>query len=365
MPQIVAHGTLDYAELASLGLSPDEVYVFSSNINPYGPPPAVVQAVQAAVKPTTISRYPDRLAMELRRAVARLHQVPEEAVLAGNGTADIMWLIALLFAPDARVAIVSPTFGEYENVASLVDAQVIQPCHPGWERREDGRYTPGATTLDELGEALAEQTPRLIFLCNPNNPTGHHLSPDELERLHSFAPESIWVVDEAYAEFTPTPWSASRWIDQGDWIILRSMTKDFSLAGLRVGYAVGSPHLIQAMQVAQPPWNVNTLAQIAGTTALDNLAWRAETTARLRQETEALRQALQAAGMAPLPTSTNFFLLPVEDATQVRQALVQQRILVRDCTSFGLPNYIRIATQRPEENRLLVEALQALQGDAS
>ncbi|HXF64515.1 MAG TPA: histidinol-phosphate transaminase [Caldilineaceae bacterium] len=359
--QMEPHGTLDYAEIAALGLHPDELVVFSSNVNPYGPPPAVVKGVVEALTPAIVARYPDRLSGALRARLAAHHGVPAEAILVGNGTADILWLIGLCYARGRRVALLTPTFSEYEHVARLMDAQVIRVCHPGWTTAPDGSYHPGETTVQDTGRALAAARPDLVFVCNPNNPTGHWLTLDEMEMLAAAAPEALWVVDEAYVEFMAQPKSSVAWIQQGRWrgrwLVLRSMTKDFALGGLRLGYVVGEPALIASLQAAQPPWNVNAVAQLAGILCMDQMAWRDETLARLRADRDVFCQELRAAGFAPLPTTVNYFLTPVSAPTALRRALLARRLVVRDATSFGLTGYIRLATQRPEHNRLLVQAL--------
>jgi len=357
MTHLVTHGTLDYAEVAGLGYRPEDLIVFSSNINPYGPPPAVVEAVRQALTGELIARYPDRLSLEMRRALAAYHGVSEAAVLVGNGTADILWLLALLFAVRQRVVVVEPTFGEYVNAVTLVEAVVEKVCHPGWMMTAENHYAPDSTTLAETAAALARLAPNVVFICNPNNPTGHYLSPAELQILYQGAPDALWVVDEAYADFAAEPWSAIQWIEAGQWLILRSLTKDFALGGLRLGYAVAAPAIIARLQQAQSPWNVNAVAQVAGCAALKQLAWRSETLAQLRQAGARLRTALRHQGFHPLPTTTNYFLLPVANPTVTRATLLQERLMVRDCTSFGLPDYIRIATQLPAQNALLVEAL--------
>jgi histidinol-phosphate aminotransferase len=360
MVEMVEHGTLNYEELLVYGYTPGDLIVFSSNVNPYGPPPAVTAALHREIDRDAISRYPDRLSLDLRSRLATHHGVPENAIIVGNGTADLMWLLAFLFLRGKRVVIFSPTFGEYRNIVNLAGGQWQPVCHPGWVRQPDGVYTPFDTGVEEATAALAAQQAEVVFLCNPNNPTGQHWTEDVVQRFYEAAPRALWVIDEAYTEFTPSPWSAVGWHARGNVIALRSMTKDFSLGGLRLGYAVAPAELVVQMQHAQPPWNVNALAQIAGITALEQLAWRRETMARLRRECASLQQALVERGFAPMETTTNYFLTPVTDAAQVRKQLLAQRLMVRDCTSFGLPRYIRIATQRPEQNRVLVEALARL-----
>jgi histidinol-phosphate aminotransferase len=354
---IVPHGTLDYAEMRILGLRPDDLTLFSSNFNPYGPPPTTITALSKALTAEMIARYPDRLCLELRDLLAAHHGISAESILVGNGTADLLWLIGLLHLQHRRVAILGPTFGEYHNVAHIMQAEVIDLCHPGWVPTAAG-YSPGRNTVGDVATALHRATPDVIFVCNPNNPTGHYLTPDELAALYDSAPNALWIIDEAYAEFMPAPATTASWLERGNWLVLRSMTKDFALAGLRLGYLLGAPSLIGPLQTTQSPWNVNIFAQLAGAVAIrEGLEWRRQTLAKLYQETLSLQTALREIGYRPYPTTVNYFLVPVRSATELRNTLLAQRLVVRDCTSFGLPQFIRIATQQPEANVRLLQAM--------
>ncbi|MEX1018231.1 MAG: histidinol-phosphate transaminase [Litorilinea sp.] len=370
MVEIVPHGTLDYAELDRLNLSPDELHVFSSNINPYGPPTAIVDAVHAAATGPNLARYPDRLSAVLRAQIADYHGVAPETIVVGNGTADLMWMVGLLHvqarrqphghpqgSTSRRVVILEPTFGEYANVASLVDTPVTPVALPGWERTDAGQYMPSDRSLAVCLAELAEAAPDVVFLCNPNNPTGELFDAETVDAMIGAAPNALWVIDEAYMEFVETPWSAANLIDTHAVIVLRSMTKDFALGGIRLGYLVAAPETAQPIQTAQPPWNVNVLAQIAGETAFESLVWRQATLAQLRADTAALQAALRMVGLQPRPTTTNYFLTPTPDPGALRTYLLGKRIMIRDCTSFGLPDFFRVATQTPADNALLVEAL--------
>ncbi len=356
MSTIVPHGTLDYAEARALGVDPADLIVFSSNINPYGPPPAALDALRRNTTPEIVARYPDRLSLDLRDALAAHHGVTPEAILVGNGTADIMWLIGLVYLWARRVAVIGPTFGEYANVAGLMAAPLTLVAHPGWQRAGD-HYRPAATALDDTMQALAAARPDVVFLCNPNNPTGRLLTTAELSTLYAAAPAALWIVDEAYADFLDASATSIPWIDRGNWLVLRSMTKDFALGGLRLGYVVGAPARIALLQQTQPPWNVNALAQVAGLACLDELAWRRRTLAQLRTDCAALMDGLAATGYAPQPTDLSFFLMPVVAPSALRSKLLAQRLVIRDCTSFGLPDYIRIAARGPADNALLLAAL--------
>ena len=360
---LVPHGTLDYSEMRALGLKPEDLTLFSSNVNPFGPPPAAVEAVRAVATAETIARYPDRYSIELREQLAGYHNLPVDSILVGNGSADLLWLIGLLHLHRRRVVILSPTFGEYHNIAQLMQAEVIDLCHPGWVATTNG-FARGENIIDHLVADLHNAKPEVVFVCNPNNPTGQCLTHAELSTLYNAAQQALWIMDEAYAEFMHPPATTASWVHRGNWLVMRSMTKDFALGGLRLGYLLGDPALIKVLQSAQAPWNVSTIAQIAGSVSLrEGKDWRNETLAKLRQETHALQDKLRTAGYQPYPTTVNFFLVPVESPSTLRRALLEKRLVVRDCTSFGLPHFIRIATQLPEANARLLQAMQELAPD--
>ena len=366
MPTTSIHGTPDYAELDALGLDPSEVSYFSSNINPYGPSASVVEAVHDEISRSFLARYPDSRSQRLREKIGAYHGLPSDAVLVGNGTADLIWLLAHAYGYQRQAAILSPTFSEYADGVIMAGGHPNHLLLPGWHRISRRRFAPGGTTLAQTRQALESAAPWLVFICNPNNPTGEYLSAGELRYLWEGAPDALWVVDEAYAEFTEDPWSAAQWVMSATngrrargpgWVVLRSMTKDFALGGLRLGYLLAVPSIIERLQAVQPPWSVNGVAQLAGLVALDEMNWREETTARLRKDVRALQEGLRACGYAPLPTTVSYFLVPVGDAKSMRDQLVAARMFVRDCTSFGLPDHIRIAARLPHENASLIEAM--------
>ncbi|MCB0116560.1 MAG: histidinol-phosphate aminotransferase family protein [Caldilineaceae bacterium] len=360
MPSTSIHGTPDYAELLALGLRPEEVIYFSSNINPYGPPPSVVEAVRDYISRDTLARYPDSLSLSLRRKLAQHHDLPPEAVLVGNGTADLIWLICHRFAASRQVAVLAPTFSEYADGVVMAGGHPTEIVLPGWQRIGTGHYGPGPVSFQQTCDALAAAAPWLVFICNPNNPTGEYLTPNQILELRQAAPHAIWVVDEAYSAFAANGWSADRWVLDGGWIVLHSMTKDFSLGALRLGYLLSSPYLVEQLQAVQPPWNVNGLAQFAGEAALDELTWRDEIMAKMRRDLADFCEEIDSYGYAPRPTTVNYVLAPVGDAKSMRDRLLKQHLIVRDCTSFGLPEYIRIAIQRPDQNQLLLDAMRVI-----
>lgn len=345
------HGGLDYARLQAEGVAPEEVLDFSVNSNPFGPVPAVREALQRIA----VSRYPDREAGLLRERLAERHGLSPAQVVVTNGTAEAIWLLALAYLePGDPVLIVGPTFGEYRVASEIAGARVTV-----WRADGTSDFRPD---VDDLIRRIAAMRPRIVWLCNPNNPTGVYLGEDEVRGLLSACEQagSLLVVDEAYVNFVASPWDATALLASGHIALLRSMTKDYALAGLRLGYVLGTAEIARALRRVQPPWSVNAAAQEVGIVVLDHREAYEEMWRQLRRLTGALYTAVIGLGLPAVPTATNFFLIRTGDGDRTREALWRHRILVRSCASFGLPAYIRVATRREEENRRLLEALNAL-----
>jgi L-threonine-O-3-phosphate decarboxylase len=341
----VAHGAFDFAELERLGLTAEDVLDFSVNGNPYGPSPQV----QEAMARVPLERYPDREALALRRLLGHQYNVPLEHILVGNGSAEVLWLVALAFLrPGDAVLIVGPTFGEYARAATLMGAQVHY-----WTALPEDNFT---VRPEAVLRSLQQWHPRLVFVCNPNNPTGTYLAPDAIAGWARACPQTLFVVDEAYLPFAADAASVLA-TAAANLLVLRSMTKAHALAGVRLGYAVGHPEVIGVLTKVRPPWNVNALAQAAGIAALHDQAHLTRTLAQVAQAKGALVRGLHALDLTPVHSTTHFFLIKVGNATALRQALLRHGVQVRDCASFGLPEYIRVATRRPEENARLLAAL--------
>jgi histidinol-phosphate aminotransferase len=340
-----AHGALDFAELERLGIEPDDALDFSVNSNPFGPPPQVWDAIRQ----TPLERYPDRESIALRRALSERLEISPEQILVGNGTAELIQLAAFAFLQKGDHAlIVEPTFGEYERSVRLMGANIHR-----WRAIAQNGFIPSP---EKIHKRLRQREMRVVFLCNPNNPTGQVISNEALGAWADEFPETLFIVDEAYLAFVKGMSSVVA-LKRKNILILRSMTKDYAIAGLRLGYAVADEAIIQSLVNVRPAWNVNALAQSAGLAALQDEAYQNSTLAQLRQEKDFLLNGLTELGFAFVPSHTQFFLLPVENATLIRQNLLHNSILVRDCTSFGLPNYVRISPRTRTENLRLLEVL--------
>jgi histidinol-phosphate aminotransferase len=333
----IVHGAIDPAEMTRLGIDPRKVLDLSANTNPFGPSPHV----RAALADVVLGEYPDRHATALRNALAERWQVLPQQVLVGNGATELIWLAALAFLdPGDRVLILGPTFGEYRRASQLMGATIHELTSLAAASFQ--------FDIDTLDEALAELRPKLAFICQPNNPTGQLLSQSDLERVVRTHPATLFLIDEAYLDFVPDTPSAIR-LAAENVLVLRSMTKFHGLAGLRLGYALADSRVISALECARPPWSVNTAAQQCGLAALADQQHAADSLARLQRSKDELLKALRVAGLAPLASVGPYFLVHVGSGARVRAELLRRNILVRDAASFGLPEYIRISTPRPEE----------------
>jgi histidinol-phosphate aminotransferase len=343
------HGGPDYAELAALSLSPDQVIDFSASANPYGPSPQV----RAALAGVPLDRYPDAQAIALRKRLAQVHGLAPDHIIVGNGTAELIWLLGMAYLQRGDpVVIIGPTFGEYRAAAELMGADVAEYRAPA-----AADFQPDVAAIEAF---IERQQPRLTFLCNPNNPSGVYLAREVVEVLVAACGKGSLVVDEAYRAFVAEPWSSEPLVERDNVVLLRSMTKDHALAGLRLGYALAPPEVVTTLKKVQPSWSVNAAAQAAGLAALRDEGYLRETLPKVVEAKTYLVEELTRLGLRVVPSAANFLLVEVGDGRSLRRKLLSHGLLVRDCTSFGLPEYVRIAARRMEECRRLIKTLHQL-----
>ncbi|MBI4300898.1 MAG: histidinol-phosphate aminotransferase family protein [Chloroflexi bacterium] len=327
-----------------MALAPGDVIDFSANVNPFGPAPAVREAIAKA----DIASYPDDAA--LRQVIAAGLGIAPANVLPANGSVELLWLVVQAYlSPNDPVLIVGPTFGEYERACLIGGARVH------WLRADAAQEF--YLDLEETARLLDLYQPRLLFLCNPNNPTGVYLRRAEIERLLAHCQRTLLVVDEAFVGFVEAADSLIDLAVDGRLLLLRSMTKDHALAGLRLGYAVGDQETMAALRTVQPPWNVSAAAQAGGIAALADREHLALSLARIREAKHYLAQEIISQGLKVYPAETNFLLAQVGDAARFRAALLRRGCCVRDCSSFGLPDCIRIGVRSVPDCRRLVAAI--------
>lgn len=325
---------------------------FSVSLNAWGPAPRVREAVRAA--PPDV--YPDPESLAPRRAAARRWGRPVEEVAFGAGAAELIHAACLAFVrPGDTVLVPGPTFGEYARAAALCGGRVLQ-----------GIASPPAYGLEaeRIAAAVVEHRPRLAFLCAPNVPTGQRLARDELRRVADAcaAAGSLLVLDQSHDAFLKESLGTPALPGHPAVLHLRSITKEHALAGVRAGFAVGPPPVVEALERVRPPWPVSTAAQAAAVAALsdEGVAHVASTVPRLRFERELLEAAFARLRLPTVRSATHFLLAAVGDAAALAARLrAEHGIGVRDCTSFGLPGHVRVAARLPAENNELVAALEA------
>jgi histidinol-phosphate aminotransferase len=344
-----AHGGRHYAELKRLGIDPARVVDFSVSTNPLGPPDGLAGCLVKA----DLESYPDSDSNLLKNRLAEKLGLAVENLVIGNGSTELirMCAAAYLGAGD-RALIMQPTYGEYELAAQLVGAEIVSLK---LAEKEDFRLN-----LGELEKTIKLTRPRAIFVCNPNNPTGEYLVRDKVQKIMELAPHSLVALDEAYISFLDKAWASAELIKYPNLVIIRSMTKDYAIAGIRLGYAFGEAGLISTLTKVKPPWNVSSLAQAAGLYVLEGENYVAKMRAELAKSGKYLKTNLEKLGLRPLPSEANFFLVRVGDAARLRADLLEKGILVRDCASFGLPQYIRLAHRTRSECTRLCNALSEL-----
>ena len=351
------HGgeVLDAADKS--GLKREEILDFSSSVNPLGPSKKALEAAKKNFK--EIPAYPDSNSNELRQAIASpFNELNKNNIVVGNGSTELMYLFAEAFLKKGDTAIIpAPTFGEYESAV-----------------RRTGE-TPKFVKLDSnfnIDAGIFEQEmagAKIVFLCNPNNPTSILIPGETLTGIikRALNQDTLVFLDEDFLEFVENE-KALTMINKiknyPNLFILRSFTKIFGLTGLRVGYGIASEEIINVLMCAKIPWNVNCLAQAAAVAALKDQEHLRVTRELIKKEkTQLLAELAEIKSFKIFHADANFFFIDIRKsgltATELKNKLLQQGILIRDCTSFrGLDQYyIRVAVKTRVENERLIEAL--------
>jgi len=344
------HGGINYAELKARGISPEALLDFSVCTNPFMPPPEIKEMLLGDF---AIERYPDSAASELKQRLADKLKIPPDNIMVGSGTTELIRLVALTyFNKGDSILTLEPTYGEYELASQIAGAIVVRHRL----RVEDG-FAP---QIDEVVNLVNQHHPRAVFICNPNNPTGKYLSRGEVEAVLKATGDGLLVLDEAYLSFVEKTWPSTGLIHQGNVVLLRSMTKDYALTGLRLGYAIASREIVGTLRAVCPPWNVNVIAQQVGLRVLEHEVALYESRQKISEARQFLVEGLSQLGLTPVPSDTHYFLLKVGNAKLFRDQLLKHGIQVRDGTSFGLPEYVRMAARTLPECQLLIATVKEL-----
>ena len=346
------------AEVArEFGLDEASIVKLASNENPFGVPESSKQAMAAAV--ADLGRYPDANGFDLKAALSKRYDVPADWITLGNGSNDILEIAAHAFVQKGQAVVYAQySFAVYALATQGVGARAI--VVPAKDYGHD---------LDAMAEAIDADT-RLVFIANPNNPTGTFIPAAEIEAFLGKVPATVVVVlDEAYNEFLAPEYQfeSARWVQKyPNLLVSRTFSKAYGLAGLRVGFAIAQPALTDLMNRIRQPFNVNSLAQAAAIAALNDKPFLEQGAANNAAGYRQLVGAFEELGLQYVPSFGNFVLVQVGDddgaGARVNLALLKQGVIVRPVGNYGLPQWLRISIGLPQENATFIAALKKALG---
>ncbi|MDA8404106.1 MAG: histidinol-phosphate transaminase [Desulfobacteraceae bacterium] len=322
----------------------------ASNENPLGPSPKAVAAIIKAV--AGLHHYPDSGGYYLTAKLAAKLGVRADQIVLGNGSDDVIGMLTRVYLKPGDTAIMTdPSFLMYDIFVRTVGAEPVKiPLNEL------------AIDLPAMAAAVTEKT-RMVFITNPNNPTGGHITPAQFEAfIASLPPHIVVVLDEAYIEFANSPDCLDGLkLISDDWpvAVMRTFSKVYGLAGIRIGYGIMPAEMAGMLHRVRQPFNTNSLAQAAATAALDDEEFLRETKRLIQTELQFLQNSLTRMGVCWFPTQANFFLIDVkQSARSVFEALLQQGVIVRSMVSYGYPEYIRVTVGTRAENIRFLKALE-------
>ncbi len=330
----------------------EKIVKLASNENPFGPSPRILETLTANSE--DLLRYPDGNGYRLKQVIASFHKVSPQQITLGNGSNDVLDLIARTFLREGKSALFSQhAFVVYAISSQSMGAhlQVVPATNFGYD-------------LERCAQSIDETT-SVVFIANPNNPTGTFVSSDKILRFLRQVPDDIVVVlDEAYIEYL----DANDYTDSTVWleefpnlIITRTFSKAYALAGLRVGYGLSSPEITDVLNRVRQPFNVNTLALNAAEMALKDQEWIQKTTHEFHQIKKEFEERLATLNIEWIPSKANFLCIHFPNqAKEINQCLLEKGVIVRDISGYGLSHHLRVSIGTPEENTFFFNALEGL-----
>ncbi len=322
---------------------------FSANTNPYGTPRGVLDAMSAVL--TRVHQYPDPYCRELVDAISEFEGVPKDWILCGSGAAELIYSYCEALRPETAMEL-APTFSEYSLALERVGCRVER-----YSLKKENHFS----LTEEFLPVLARIRPDVLFLCNPNNPTGQVIGLPLLEKILNLCHRqgTALFVDECFLDLSDDGVSLkARLGEHPKLFLLKAFTKSYGMAGVRLGYCLCSdPALLEKMSHTVPPWNVSTLAQAAGVAALQERAFLQKTRALIPVERQWLKGQLEALGFWVCPSRANYLLF--QGRPDLREQLRKQGIAIRGCGNYhGLEQgWYRIAVRLHEENERLIQAM--------
>ncbi len=332
-----------------LGVDPRTIVKLASNENPLGPSPKAIQAMRAAAEDTHL--YPDGGGFYLCKAIAAKLGLALENVILGNGSNEVIEFLGHAFLDlDDDVVTSQYAFIVYKLIATSFGARTIETPSPDFQQ-----------DLEAMLDAITPKT-RIVFIPNPNNPTGTLISQREIDRFMSRVSENIIVVfDEAYFEFLDHPPNTLQFVrDDRNVVVLRTFSKIHGLAGLRVGYGVARPDLIEVLHKTRQPFNINSIAQAGALAALKDEAHQRETKRVIDEGFAYLQEQFTEMKVRFVPGVANFLMVNVGDGPAVFQKLLARKVIVRPLKGYNLSEWVRISVGTMEQNRKCIAALKQI-----
>lgn len=335
-----------------LGLNPEQIIKLASNENSLGASPNAIEAMQRAV--TGVHLYPDGASYALRKRLAEFHAVEMEQTVAAAGSSELIELLGHAFLSEGREVIAAQySFAMYSIVARLLNARYVEvPNRARW--------------IHDLEAMLAAITPqtRLVFITNPTNPVGSMVGQQELDAFMNRVPSHVVVaIDEAYIDFAAEQPDTIKYVREGrNVIVLRTFSKAYGLAGVRVGYGITTPAIAELLHKARSPFNVNLVAQVGALAALEDREHLAASVHMVEVGRRLYEETFAAWGMEYVPSHTNFILVNVGCGREIYRSALEQGVITRPMDAYGLPQYIRITIGTEKENTRCLEVLGMLLG---
>ena len=336
------------------GLNPDEIIDFSASINPLGCPEGVRKAISERF--ADIKNYPDSECTSLRKAIANKVYCNESNIIIGNGSNELFYLIPRALKPKQGIFL-QPTFSEFKDALCNANVEIVEIVN------DSGRFP----IINKDIRRLKNIKEGMVFLCNPNNPTGQLTLKEEILELVKDNTNRLIVVDEAFMDFVDEDEKYSVIKEaplMDNLIVVRSLTKFYGFPGLRLGYLVANESTVNKLMQFKEPWTVNTFAQIAGQVAINDVEFASNTREYMSGEKAFLYEGLSKInGIRPFQPSVNFILVRIDNveitSSEIQDLLVKDNIFIRDCSNFiGLSEkYFRVAVKTRDENQKLLRAL--------
>lgn len=349
------HGADIYTASEKSGIQMDSIIDFSANINPLGIPESVKKAAINSIEKA--NKYPDINARELIKNIAKWENVPEKWIFPSNGAAEAIFRIAFYLRPK-RGIVTAPTFSEYEN--SLVAAGSFVDYY-NLKEEDDFKIQ------DDFVSRINVNT-NIIFLCNPNNPTGQLTNKETMVKILDRCKEvgAFVVIDECFLDFVENveEYSSVNLLEKyNNLIILKAFTKIYAIPGIRLGYCISSnKDVIEGLKISGPPWNVSNIAQAAGIAALKEKVYVKETVQFIKIQRMYLVHELKKLNVKVFNSHTNFILFKVEDNVDLKEEMLKKSILIRSCSNYKMldNSFYRIAVKTHEDNLLFIKALKEI-----